>query len=91
MFLHLNNRQTLAIPERDIQLPDGKIAPGAEEFRAGKGRTHFETGEASRLRGTFASVQEKRSNSAARPVRMNEKRTDFRGIMTRVAGLFGAA
>src|SRR5882762_7348841 len=83
LFFHMNHRERFAVHQWNGDGFHGVIAPCAEEFRSGQRCPHFEAGKTGRPCGVFASLQDQAADAAARPIRVNEKSANFRGIVER--------
>src|SRR5216683_4084705 len=84
LFFHVNHRERFAVHQWDRDRLHGDIAPCAEEFCAGQSCSHLEASKPGRFCDVFASLQDQTADAAARPIRVDEKGADFRGIAERV-------
>src|SRR5271167_1339787 len=73
-FFHANDRERFPVLQRDI-------TPGLVEQDSGQGCTHFETTEARSNGGTFTSLQDHATDTAAHPTGMNEAGANLCGVV----------
>src|SRR5262249_27320077 len=79
-FGHAEDRQGVAVVERDFDSFADLITAGEVEWDARERGSHFETGKAGGAGGRFAGFEDLAADAAASEIGMDEKGADFGGV-----------